>query len=50
MFRLITGEQNRTPARVTISNTVKIAYVEQNRESLDGEKSVYDNISGGTTT
>ncbi|MBM4077741.1 MAG: ATP-binding cassette domain-containing protein, partial [Planctomycetes bacterium] len=25
----------------------KIAYVEQNRESLEGDKSVYDNISGG---
>ena len=47
MFRLITGDQKPDAGTVTIGNTVKIAYVEQNRESLDGEKSVYDNISGG---
>lgn len=47
LFRLITGEQQPDVGKVTIGNTVKIAYVEQNRESLDGEKSVYDNISGG---
>jgi sulfate-transporting ATPase len=47
MFRLITGEQKPDSGKVTVGNTVKIAYVEQNRESLDGEKSVYDNISGG---
>lgn len=47
MFRLITGEQKPDAGKVTIGTTVKIAYVEQNRESLDEEKSVYDNISGG---
>jgi ATP-binding cassette ChvD family protein len=47
MFRLITGEQKPDKGKVTVGNTVKIAYVEQNRETLDGEKSVYDNISGG---
>ncbi len=47
MFRLITGEEKPDRGTVTIGSTVKIAYVEQNRESLDGEKSVYDNISGG---
>jgi ATP-binding cassette ChvD family protein len=47
LFRLIMGEERADAGKVTIGETVKIAYVEQNRESLDGEKSVYDNISGG---
>jgi energy-dependent translational throttle protein EttA len=47
LFRMIVGEEQPDAGTVTVGNTVKIAYVEQNRESLDGEKSVYDNISGG---
>ncbi|OYW22561.1 MAG: energy-dependent translational throttle protein EttA [Planctomycetales bacterium 12-60-4] len=47
MFRMIVGEEKPDAGTVTIGETVKIAYVEQNRESLDGDKSVYDNISGG---
>jgi energy-dependent translational throttle protein EttA len=47
LFRMIVGEEQPDSGTVTVGNTVKIAYVEQNRESLDGEKSVYDNISGG---
>ncbi|MDZ4687382.1 MAG: energy-dependent translational throttle protein EttA [Planctomycetaceae bacterium] len=47
LFRMIVGEEQPDSGTVTLGNTVKIAYVEQNRESLDEEKSVYDNISGG---
>ncbi len=47
MFKLIMGIEKPDTGTVTIGETVKVAYVEQNRESLDGEKSVYDNISGG---
>jgi ATP-binding cassette ChvD family protein len=47
MFKLIMGSETPDGGKVTVGDTVKIAYVEQNRESLDGEKSVYDNISGG---
>jgi len=47
LFRMIVGEQTPDGGKVTIGETVKVAYVEQNRESLDDEKSVYDNISGG---
>ncbi len=47
LFKLIMGEEKPDSGTVTVGNTVKIAYVEQNRESLDGEKTVYDNISGG---
>jgi len=47
LFRLIVGEERPDSGRVIVGETVKIAYVEQNRESLDGEKTVYENISGG---
>ena len=47
MFKLIMGIEKPDTGTVTVGETVKVAYVEQNRESLDGEKSVYDNISGG---
>ena len=47
LFKLIVGEEKPDAGTVTIGKTVKIAYAEQNRTSLDGEKTVYDNISGG---
>jgi len=47
MFKLIMGIEKPDAGTVIVGDTVKVAYVEQNRESLDGEKSVYDNISGG---
>jgi len=47
LFRMIVGEQQPDSGTVTIGETVKIAYVEQSRDSLEGEKTVYENISGG---
>lgn len=47
LFRLIVGEEQPDSGRIVIGETVKIAYAEQNRESLDGEKTVYENIAGG---
>ena len=47
LFKMIMGLEQPDSGTVTIGDTVKIAYVEQNRASLDGEKSVYDNISNG---
>ncbi|ODA28165.1 energy-dependent translational throttle protein EttA [Planctopirus hydrillae] len=47
LFRLIMQLEQPDRGTVTVGNTVKIAYVEQNRESLNGEQTVYENISGG---
>ncbi|QDV30988.1 putative ABC transporter ATP-binding protein YjjK [Planctopirus ephydatiae] len=47
LFRLIMELEQPDQGTVTVGNTVKIAYVEQNRESLNGEQTVYENISGG---
>jgi ATP-binding cassette ChvD family protein len=47
LFRMITGTEQPDSGTLTVGKTVKIAYVDQSRESLDGSKSVYEEISGG---
>lgn len=48
LFRLITGRDKPDTGTVTIGPTVEIAYVDQQHESLDPTKSVFETISGGT--
>ena len=47
LFRLLTGAE--TPDRGTVKKgeTVSLAYVDQSRDSLDSDKSVWEEISGG---
>jgi energy-dependent translational throttle protein EttA len=47
LFRMITGAEKPDGGSLTVGKTVKIAYVDQSRESLDGSRSVYEEISGG---
>ncbi|MCC7261023.1 MAG: energy-dependent translational throttle protein EttA [Candidatus Latescibacteria bacterium] len=47
MLKMITGAEKPDSGTVRLGQTVKVAYVEQMRETLDGEKSVWDEISGG---
>jgi len=47
LFRMITGSEQPDDGTLTVGKTVRIAYVDQSRESLDGGKSVYEEISGG---
>jgi ATP-binding cassette ChvD family protein len=47
LFRMITGSEKPDSGSLTVGKTVKIAYVDQSRESLDGSKSVYQEVSGG---
>jgi len=47
LLRLITGQEKPDQGTVRIGETVKLAYVDQSRESLDGEKNVWEEISGG---
>jgi energy-dependent translational throttle protein EttA len=47
LLKMITSQEKPDTGAVTIGQTVKLAYVEQLRESLDGEKSVWEEISGG---
>lgn len=47
LFRLITGKLQPTQGKLTVGSTVKLAYVDQSRESLDDSKTVWEEISGG---
>jgi ATP-binding cassette ChvD family protein len=50
LFRMITGTEQPDGGELVVGSTVQVAYVDQSRESLDPNKSVYDEISGGHDT
>jgi energy-dependent translational throttle protein EttA len=47
LFRMITGQEQPDSGTLRVGSTVEVAYVDQSRESLDPEKTVYQEISGG---
>jgi sulfate-transporting ATPase len=47
LFKLITGMEQPDAGSFKIGDTVKTAYVEQSRESLEGDKTIWEVISGG---
>jgi len=47
LFRMITGKEQPDSGKITIGDTVKIAYIDQSHEALTPERTVYDVISGG---
>ena len=47
LFRMVVGEEKPDRGELRIGETVQIAYVDQSREKLDGDKSVWQEISGG---
>src|SRR5487761_2128201 len=47
LFRMITGKEKPDSGEVMIGQTVKIAFVDQSREGLENDKTVFDAISGG---
>jgi ATP-binding cassette ChvD family protein len=47
LFRMITGEEKPDAGILRLGETVKLAYVDQSRESLDPKKTVWEEISGG---
>jgi sulfate-transporting ATPase len=50
LFRMITGQEQPDGGTLTVGSTVQIAYVDQSRDALDPEKTVYQEISGGQDT
>ena len=48
LFRMITGQEHPDTGELRIGETVKLGYVDQSRDDLDGEKTVWEEISGGT--
>jgi ATPase subunit of ABC transporter with duplicated ATPase domains len=45
--RTMTGEEKPDMGEITIRRTVELAHVDQSRDSLDGERSVWEEIAGG---
>jgi len=48
LFKMITGKEQPDSGTVKIGQTVKLAYVDQSRDDLSSDKSVFDEISGGS--
>ncbi len=44
---MITGKEKPDSGEIAIGPTVKLAYVDQSRDALEGEKTVWESISGG---
>jgi sulfate-transporting ATPase len=47
LFRMMTGQEKPDGGALRIGETVKLAYVDQSRDSLDGAKTVFDEIAQG---
>jgi ATP-binding cassette ChvD family protein len=47
LFRLLTGTEKPDAGTIRLGPTVKLAYVDQSRQSLDDKKTVWEEISGG---
>jgi ATP-binding cassette ChvD family protein len=47
LFRIITGQETPDSGDIRIGETVHLGYVDQSRDSLDGSKNVWEEISGG---
>jgi len=50
LFRMITGHETPDSGSLRIGDTVRLAYVDQSRDSLDPEKTVWEAISEGEDT
>ena len=50
LFRMITGEEKPDKGEVKIGDTVELGYVDQNRDALTAENTVFEEISGGHDT
>jgi len=47
LFRMITGQEKPDSGTIRIGDTVHLGYVDQSRDTLDGNKTVWEEISGG---
>jgi ATP-binding cassette ChvD family protein len=50
LFRMLTGQEPPDAGRLTIGPTVNLAYVDQSRDILDDDKTVYEEITDGQET
>jgi len=50
LFKMITGQQSPDAGRIRVGETVKLAYVDQERDDLDPKKTIWEVISDGQDT
>jgi ATP-binding cassette ChvD family protein len=50
LFRMIFGQEEPTSGTIRLGETVKLAYVDQSRDILDPDKTVWEMITGGQDT
>ncbi|MGA1169516.1 MAG: energy-dependent translational throttle protein EttA [Ilumatobacteraceae bacterium] len=50
LFRMLTGQEQPDSGTVTVGDTVQLSYVDQSRDSLNPENSVYEEITDGADT
>ncbi len=50
LFKMITGKETPDKGRFELGQSVKLAYVDQERDTLDPDKTIYEVISGGSDT
>ncbi|WP_018095480.1 energy-dependent translational throttle protein EttA [Sinorhizobium meliloti] len=48
LFRMITGQEQPDDGSIRIGDSVQLAYVDQSRDALDANKTVWEEISGGS--
>ena len=48
LFKMIVGTEQPTSGKIELGETVKISYVDQMREGIDADKSLWEVVSGGT--
>ncbi|MCJ7700010.1 MAG: energy-dependent translational throttle protein EttA, partial [Anaerolineales bacterium] len=47
LLRIVTGQEQPDDGSIQVGQTVQLAYVDQSRDTLEGEKNVWEEISGG---
>jgi len=47
LFKMLTGQDQPDSGTIDVGPTVKISYVDQSRDCLDGSKTVFDELAGG---
>ena len=47
LFKMIVGKEQPTSGELKLGETVQISYVDQNREGIDGNKTLWEVVSGG---
>src|SRR5699024_8428926 len=48
LFKLMTGQLEADEGEFRVGESVELAYVDQSRDTLDGSKTVWEEISGGS--